>query len=142
MDHNRRGLALMTAALLISVLVASLRGCNDRMAHRLSDMDVANQKLIRTAARLTRPITGYRIRSIDEGVMTVEAGPSLSAADLKSLAVKLTRALRDADEKELNSEMVFVQIYRSGTLVCKAQTSIRGIWVKVGTDGPGEYVSP
>ena len=142
MDHNRRGLALMLAALLISTLVASVRSCDDRTARRLSVLDVANARLIRTAPQITRPITDYRIGSIDDGVMTVEAGSSLTDVQLKSLAATLTRALRDTDQAQLGSELVFVEIYRAGHEVCKGQTSSRGIWVKVGSDGPGEYVDP
>ena len=142
MERNRRGLALMVAALLISLLVASLRSCNEGMSHKFSSMDSANQALVKRAHSLTRPIDDYTIRSIDEGVMTVDAGPSLSEPDLKVLAARLTAALRDADAKELGSEMVFVEIYRRGALVCKAQTSFRGIWIEAGSGGSGEYVNP
>ncbi|HET6382697.1 MAG TPA: hypothetical protein VFJ58_04830 [Armatimonadota bacterium] len=143
MDHNRRGLALMMSALMISLLVVSVRSCNDTQSRQLSARERANQALIRRAPSLTQPITAYRIASISEGYMEVDATASLSDAELTTLATKLTQALHDAEHEDLGSDLVMVDIKWKDNVVCKAQTSARGIWVKL-TDrpGPGVYVQP
>src|SRR5579872_5921845 len=131
MDHNRRGLALMLAALLISVLVASVRSCNDSAAERAVKVDAANQALAHSIYESTSPIRDYRILSLDPGGITVEAGPSLTSEDLKTLGRKLTEALYQADHEGLGSELMLVDIKRDGKIVCQAQTSSSGIYVKL-----------
>jgi hypothetical protein len=131
MDHNRRGLALMLSAMLLSILVASLRSCEESGSHKLSRLDMAGQALMADAYSITAPVTDYRIRSIQNGVMVVEAGPSLDPQNLRALAGKLLDALHDREHEPLGSDMVFVTIERSGRILCEAQTSARGPWIKL-----------
>lgn len=131
MDHNRRGLALMLSAFLVSVLVVSLRSCGDKQVAKHSQLDVDNAALISRAYTITAPLKDYQIRSIENGVMIVEAGPSLTPPQLKEVATRLTSALHDADHTALGSDMVFVTIMRDERTVCEAQTYSQGIWVKL-----------
>jgi hypothetical protein len=131
MDHNRRGLALMTAAMLISILVLSFTNFKSSAARKFSDMDRANQNLIARAPTLTKPIRDYQINSIEEGVMSVTAGPSLTRPQLVTLTRELILALHDADHAELGSDFVMVEIKRGGVRVCHGQTTPDGPWVRL-----------
>ncbi len=131
MDPNRGGLALMLSAFLVSVLILSLRSGSHKQAVKHSELDKDNAALAARAYTITAPLRDYHIQSIDNGVMIVKAGPSLTPPQLKDLARRLTTALHDADHVALGSDMVFVTINRGDQTVCEAQTYSQGIWVKL-----------
>ena len=121
----------MLAAILISILVFSMRSCNDQGAEKADRLGTLNLKVVQDAPRATTPIEDYRIRSIENGEMTVDAGDSLSPGDVKTLATRLTQLLHDDEHEALHSDLVMVDIERGGKIICSAQTSAQGIWVKL-----------